>query len=77
MMQSLTDVVDLEDLGMHSLDEVMREHQDISLDKDKVFPSWLRDYNQVNGPTLTTVTADTGEDAEHHVESSSRLPVMM
>ena len=46
-MQSLTDAVDLEDLGMHSLDKVMREHTDISLDKENVFPTWLKDYNKV------------------------------
>ena len=46
-MQSLTDAVDLEDLGMHSLDKVMREHTDISVDKENVFPSWLKDYNKV------------------------------
>lgn len=48
VMQSLTDTVDLEDLGMHSLDKVMREHKDISLDKENVFPTWLRNYTKVS-----------------------------
>ena len=46
-MQSLTDGVDLEDLGMHCMDKTMQEHKDISLPKDTVFPTWLEEYNQV------------------------------
>lgn len=45
--QSLLDGVDLEDLGMHCMDKTMREHKDISLPKDTVFPSWLKDYCKV------------------------------
>ena len=46
-LQSLTEGVDLEDLGMHCLDKAALEHTDISLPKDTVFPAWLRDYNKV------------------------------
>lgn len=48
VMQSLLDGVDLEDLGMHCMDKTMREHKDISLPTDTVFPSWLKDYCKVS-----------------------------
>lgn len=48
VLQSLLDGVDLEDLGMHCLDKSMQEHKDISLPKDMVFPTWLKDYCKVN-----------------------------
>ena len=58
LMQSLTDAVDLEDLGMHSLDKVMREHKDISFDKENVFPTWLKDYNKVGPNTVVKPCID-------------------
>lgn len=48
VLQSLLDGVDLEDLGMHCMDRTMQEHKDISLPKETVFPSWLKDYCKVN-----------------------------
>ena len=46
-LQSLTDGVDMEDLGINCLDKAALEHKDISLPKDVVFPAWLRDYTKV------------------------------
>lgn len=51
-LQSLTEAVDLEDLGMHSLDDVMRSHKDISIVQEVNFPSWLVEYNKVTLHTL-------------------------
>lgn len=45
---------------MHSLDDVMRKHKDISLDKENVFPSWLRDYNKVTALPHVSIGFDTG-----------------
>ena len=33
---------------MHSLDDVMRTHTDISIDQEVNFPSWLVEYNKVH-----------------------------
>jgi len=55
-LQSLTAGVDLEDLGMHCMDKKMKEHKDISLPKDTVFPAWLRDYNQVSSQAHMALT---------------------
>ena len=32
---------------MHCMDKKTQEHTDISIPKNIMFPSWLRDYNQV------------------------------
>ncbi len=52
----MTAGVDLEDLGMHCMDKKMKEHKDISLPKDTVFPAWLRDYNQVSSQAHMALT---------------------